>query len=655
MPVRWTRRLLLAALVLLWKACVICPFQLSVPNRVLSLSSPSPSRRLGSLSVPLRPNRPLLSTMSPSRPGVVGLPDDSYSNDDGRLDPSFPLAVGGLTEERRRWLAEASVPRRRSRSPSDGDDGLRYFPWEGITSGRRLQPSPFQSSSSSSSYRSMDQTSDAYMRWSTKPRWRWHVVTSRRNRSLAKSNVMNRKPKSVVRAELEAFADKVARREYFASRIRRPGSIAVEAEIDRRLAERASAKRTTAPALVQRQAKDDEVPVYVTPTYRALARNLVGQRVTATCITVTKFGAYFDGGFGVDGLLHVKDMKTSKVPGSEDEDEDDGFIVSPTDVVKPGEVHDLWIKYVDDGSLPDDDDDDSDTANAAESVADDKMRGGGNPKKQDDDIDKDFWIKFAADAAAAAATSTDKPTKSGASQLQLRAPPPTKVHPITRETHHPVTGKKKILAFSMYPVGPSSSGSTNLHLLNSLMSSLSPSGSMPSPSPLRSSIGGRASPVPFQIPVSALSIDSELWGVVTRVTAYGAYLDCGLELEPFLHFMDHPDLSILLKLRHRELGTGGRGRIVRPRAGYGSWGGGPRTIWSKNEGNELGKVKPKEFIEVGDRVRVWVKSIDRRDPNEGAGDLKTISLQKVKKRVSVSGLRPSTLPMGSIIVDSDDD
>lgn len=59
-----------------------------------------------------------------------------------------------------------------------------------------------------------------------------------------------------------------------------------------------------------------------------------------------------------------------------------------------------------------------------------------------------------------------------------------------------------------------------------------------------------------------IDVDDELWGVVSKVTSFGAFVDCGLEVLGFLHFMDHPDSPVM--------------------AGS----------------------KPKEYIEVGERVRV---------------------------------------------------
>jgi len=69
-----------------------------------------------------------------------------------------------------------------------------------------------------------------------------------------------------------------------------------------------------------------------------------------------------------------------------------------------------------------------------------------------------------------------------------------------------------------------------------------------------------------RIPLSELEADDELWGVIQRVTSYGAYVELGTEVEGWLHFMDHPEF-------------------------------------------EFGKV-PNEFMRMGDRIRCWVVNVD---------------------------------------------
>lgn len=74
-------------------------------------------------------------------------------------------------------------------------------------------------------------------------------------------------------------------------------------------------------------------------------------------------------------------------------------------------------------------------------------------------------------------------------------------------------------------------------------------------------------------------IYDELWGEMKRVTDFGSYIDVGAEVDAFLHFMDHP-------------------------------------LW------EDGMV-PSEFMEKGERVRVWVADVDT--------DM---------KRIRITGCRP---------------
>jgi len=78
-------------------------------------------------------------------------------------------------------------------------------------------------------------------------------------------------------------------------------------------------------------------------------------------------------------------------------------------------------------------------------------------------------------------------------------------------------------------------------------------------------------------------IDDELWGEMKRVTDFGSYIDVGAEVDAFLHFMDHP-----------------------------SW--------------EDGMI-PAEFMERGQRVRVWVADLDLD-----------------RKRIRATGCRPPNLP-----------
>lgn len=88
-----------------------------------------------------------------------------------------------------------------------------------------------------------------------------------------------------------------------------------------------------------------------------------------------------------------------------------------------------------------------------------------------------------------------------------------------------------------------------------------------------------------RIQLDEVEIDDELWGEVRRVTDYGSYVELGATVRGFLHFMDHP---------------------------------------------MFGEVKgshPKEFMSVGDRVRVWVLDVDG-----------------TQKRIKLTANRPSGLP-----------
>jgi len=86
-----------------------------------------------------------------------------------------------------------------------------------------------------------------------------------------------------------------------------------------------------------------------------------------------------------------------------------------------------------------------------------------------------------------------------------------------------------------------------------------------------------------RISLSEIQQDDELWGVLKRVTDYGAYVEVGAEVDGFLHFMDHP-------------------------------------LW--DEGS-----RPSQFMEAGQRVRVWVSDLDRQ-----------------KRRIKLTGNRPTNLP-----------
>lgn len=86
-----------------------------------------------------------------------------------------------------------------------------------------------------------------------------------------------------------------------------------------------------------------------------------------------------------------------------------------------------------------------------------------------------------------------------------------------------------------------------------------------------------------RIPLSEIEPDDELWGELKRITAYGAYVEVGAEVDGFLHFMDHP-------------------------------------LWEDG-------MEPSEFMEAGQRVRVWVSDLN----NE-------------QKRIKLTANRPPQLP-----------
>jgi small subunit ribosomal protein S1 len=85
------------------------------------------------------------------------------------------------------------------------------------------------------------------------------------------------------------------------------------------------------------------------------------------------------------------------------------------------------------------------------------------------------------------------------------------------------------------------------------------------------------------MPMAELEEDQQLWGVVRRVTHFGAFLDCGLDQEAFFHVSDSP------------------ARL-------------------------LGQWAP-EVFSPGQRVRAYVKEVDQET-----------------RRVKVTGMRPKSLP-----------
>lgn len=86
-----------------------------------------------------------------------------------------------------------------------------------------------------------------------------------------------------------------------------------------------------------------------------------------------------------------------------------------------------------------------------------------------------------------------------------------------------------------------------------------------------------------RISLNEIQIDDELWGVLKRVTDFGAYVEVGAEVDGFLHFMDHP-----------------------------SW----------DDGSH-----PSAFMERGQRVRLWVADVDTQ-----------------QRRIKLTGNRPTHLP-----------
>ena len=88
-----------------------------------------------------------------------------------------------------------------------------------------------------------------------------------------------------------------------------------------------------------------------------------------------------------------------------------------------------------------------------------------------------------------------------------------------------------------------------------------------------------------RIPLDEIDVDDELWGEIKRVTDYGAYVEVGAQVDGFLHFMDHPE--------------------------FGASPGAP----------------PSDFMNVRDRIRVWVSDVDMD-----------------KKRIKLTANRPAHLP-----------
>lgn len=88
-----------------------------------------------------------------------------------------------------------------------------------------------------------------------------------------------------------------------------------------------------------------------------------------------------------------------------------------------------------------------------------------------------------------------------------------------------------------------------------------------------------------RIELEEIQVDDELWGEIKRVTDYGAYVELGAIVDGFLHFMDHPE--------------------------FGATPGAP----------------PRDFMERGDRIRVWVTNVDLD-----------------KTRIKLTANRPTHLP-----------
>ncbi|KAL3807012.1 hypothetical protein ACHAXA_007796 [Cyclostephanos tholiformis] len=88
-----------------------------------------------------------------------------------------------------------------------------------------------------------------------------------------------------------------------------------------------------------------------------------------------------------------------------------------------------------------------------------------------------------------------------------------------------------------------------------------------------------------RIQLDEIEVDDELWGEIRRVTDYGAYVEIGAVCRGFLHFMDHP-------------------------------------VFGEVKGSH-----PKEYMRVGDRVRVWVMDVER-----------------TQMRIKLTANRPAGLP-----------
>ena len=88
-----------------------------------------------------------------------------------------------------------------------------------------------------------------------------------------------------------------------------------------------------------------------------------------------------------------------------------------------------------------------------------------------------------------------------------------------------------------------------------------------------------------RIQLDEIEADDELWGEIRRVTDYGAYVELGSVVRGFLHFMDHPLFG------------------------------------------EVKGAHPREYMRVGDRVRVWVLDVDG-----------------TQKRIKLTANRPTGLP-----------
>jgi len=95
-----------------------------------------------------------------------------------------------------------------------------------------------------------------------------------------------------------------------------------------------------------------------------------------------------------------------------------------------------------------------------------------------------------------------------------------------------------------------------------------------------------------KITIEELEVDDELWGEITRVTRFGAYVEVGAVVEGWLHFMDHPDWGIV------------------------GWG-----------DSDVDMQTPSDMMAVGERVRVWVSNLDHD-----------------RRRIKLTGNRPLNLP-----------